>query len=476
MFKQQEIHESALDSRSLEDIYKEVQDVYLSNNKPWIIGYSGGKDSTAILQIVWYALSKLSRKKLIKPIYVISSDTLVENPIILDRTKESLHKINSAAKKAKLPLTAELLKPIISDTFWVNLIGRGYPAPYHSFRWCTDRLKIRTSSSFILEKANEFGEAITVLGSRLAESETRARSINKKERRIEGSILSRHPNLIGVRVYYPIKYFTTDDVWSYLLQTPNPWGDENQDLAAIYKGANAGECPFVVDDTTPPCGNSRFGCWVCTLVERDKSMEALIDKGEDWLLPLLEIRNKLVETQDPDSKYIYREPKRRNGRIDFKRDGSSISYGPYKTEFRKELLRDVLIAEKKMKEMNPAFSGRLILPEELHEIRRIWKNEWDWENSISRIYKEITSEELEWIQEDFGEFGEVEYKLLLKVSEKYDVPYELVSKLLSVEHQLQGMFRRSSVYGRIDAVLGEEWRSLDEVLAGNKIHLTKNDS
>ena len=452
-------------SRPLNDIYREIQEVYLSSNRPWLIGYSGGKDSTTTLQLVWYALSKLDKNRLKQPIYVISSDTLVENPLIIKRLRKSIDKINSAAKKANIPVTAKLIRPEVTDSFWVNLLGRGYSAPSNSFRWCTDRLKIKPSNKFILERASEFGEVITVLGSRLSESQMRARSINKKERKVEGSLLSKHLDLPGVRVYYPIKDFTEDDVWDYLSHISNPWGDDNKALADFYRDASAGERYFVMDKPSPPGEQSRFGCWVCTLVERDKSMEALIQGGKTWLYPMLEIHDKLVETQDPDKKHIYRQIKRRSGRVDIKKDGSGVVYGPYKPEFRKEILHMILEAEKKIKEMNSEFSEGLITVEELHEIRRIWRDEWDWEDSLPKIYADVTGEKLEWIQEDFGDFGELEYNLLKEISEKHKVPYELVSKLLGVEYKLQGMFRRSSVYNQIDSVLGEEWRGVDEVLA-----------
>src|SRR5690606_32522619 len=168
-------------------------------------------------------------------------------------------------------------------------------------------------------------------------------------------------------VYTPIQDWITDDVWTYLLQVPSPWGASNRDLAAMYRSANSGECPLVIDDTTPSCGNSRFGCWTCTVVTRDKSMEAMVDNGEEWMLPLLEFRDWLTETQVPEKKYLYRQHKRRTGEILIEGrglDGSrlrglkqideyiektgekiqdpKIIRGPYTLEFCKEILRRLL--------------------------------------------------------------------------------------------------------------------------------------
>src|SRR5205823_7980843 len=138
-----------------------------------------------------------------------------------------------------------------------------------------------------------------------AESATRAQVMSLH--RIKGTRLSRHSSLPSAFVYTPIADFSVDDVWTYLLQVPSPWGSNNRDLVTLYRNAQAGECPLVVDRTTPSCGNSRFGCWTCTVVERDKSMEAMIDAGQEWMEPLLELRDWLAATQDPARKREFRE-------------------------------------------------------------------------------------------------------------------------------------------------------------------------
>jgi DNA sulfur modification protein DndC len=454
---------SIFETRSLSDIYKEIQDIYQEDQRPWIIGFSGGKDSTTALQLVWNAILQLPREKRKKPIYVISSDTYVETPLIIDFINSNLQKINNAAKEQGLPITATKLYPKISDTFWVNLIGRGYPTPSKSFRWCTDRLKIRTADNFILSKVSEHGEIILVLGVRKTESNTRAQMMNLYK--ISGSKLSRHSKFAQSFVYTPIEDFTKDDVWTYLLQNPSPWGANNRDLAALYKSAD-GECPLVVDDVTPPCGNSRFGCWVCTVVSKDKSVQALIDNGEEWLEPLLEFRNKLAETQEPEKKALFREYKRLNGKVKYKKDGSQeLIRGPYKFEYCKELLRELLTIQKQVLQAKPDMKITLIRPEELHEIRRIWKlNRGDWQDSLPKIYREVMGHDLDWVVEDKGSFSQIDIQILEKICNKHKIPLRLVSKLLDMEYQVQGMSRRASIFSRIEEVLGEEWRSEEEVL------------
>ena len=152
--------ESVFKTRNLKDIYEEIKNLYLTDNRPWIIGFSGGKDSTCMAQLVWTAISQLPVEKMHKKIYVIGCDTLVESPKIVERLKTSLSNIKTKAEEQHLPIQTDMVKPDLEDTFWVCLLGRGYPAPSSSFRWCTERLKIKNADRFILEKVSQYGEAI----------------------------------------------------------------------------------------------------------------------------------------------------------------------------------------------------------------------------------------------------------------------------------------------------------------------------
>ena len=449
----------------LEQLYDQVRKVYVSDNRPWVIGFSGGKDSTAVLQLIWLALSQLNKKELKKPLYVISSDTLVESPMISEYILEIHKKINAVAKQNNLPFHAEMVFPLLVDTFWVNMIGKGYPAPYQRFRWCTDRLKIRPANRFIYEKVESYGEVVLVLGVRHSESATRAHFM-KLHRRV-GDHLSRHSELKNAWVFTPIEFFSTDDVWSYLLSVPSPWGANNHELLSIYRNAQAGECPLVVDKTTPSCGNSRFGCWTCTVVERDKTMEAIIEKGEDWLEPLLELRNWLVETQDPETKAKYRMPRRRDGKVHFWGDNQDkLIWGPYKLKVRQEILRRLLQAQKKVRDTGPNRSITLISDEELHEIRRIWRiEEGDWEDTLPVIYQRIMGFNLDWPKDDLGQPNQLEGKLLEECGTEAGVSPALLKELIDIERHYQYMSRRAALYDRIDSILSKDWRSDQEIFS-----------
>lgn len=285
----------------IETAIRNTQDLYLSDTLPWVVGYSGGKDSTATLQLIWKAIAALPVDKRSKPIHVISTDTLVENPVVAIWVTNSLLAMQKAATEQKMPIIPHRLTPKLEDRFWVNLIGRGYPAPRPLFRWCTSRLKINASNTFITELANNQGEAILVLGSRKAESQARDKVLARYENSTR-ELLSRNAdaNLDRVWVYTPVSTWTSDDVWEYLIENENPWDYDNIELFHIYRGATPdAECPLVVDKSTPSCGDSRFGCFVCTMVSEDKSMQAMIQNDEDrrWMMPLLNFRNEYLKTE-----------------------------------------------------------------------------------------------------------------------------------------------------------------------------------
>ncbi len=149
---------------AVETLTEEIQDLYLQEECPLIIGWSGGKDSTSVLQLIWNSIAALPVEQRTKTIHVITNDTLVENPIISTWVKRSLEKMQLAAKEQKMPIETHLTYPAIQDTFWVCLIGKGYPTPRQRFRWCTDRLKIQPADSFIQEVLKTNREAILVLG------------------------------------------------------------------------------------------------------------------------------------------------------------------------------------------------------------------------------------------------------------------------------------------------------------------------
>ncbi|MYS52041.1 DNA phosphorothioation system sulfurtransferase DndC [Streptomyces sp. SID6013] len=454
------------------ELTEEIRELYTADQVPWVIGYSGGKDSTAVLQLVWMALAELPAEQRTKTVHVISTDTLVENPVVAAWVSASLGTMQEAAQAQSLPIEPHRLTPEIKDTFWVNLIGRGYPAPRPKFRWCTERLKIKPSNSFIRSVVAAHGEAIMVLGIRKAESQARARAMEKHEKRRVRDRLSPNANLPNSLVYSPVEDWTNDDVWEFLMQKPNPWGYNNQDLLTMYQGASGdGECPLVVDSTTPSCGSSRFGCWTCTLVEQDKSMSAMIqnDEEKEWMLPLLDLRNKLdapfghYQEGDPDlppgRKAPFPRPdkpardfRRMNGKVMLFNDGAI--HGPYLQSYREEWLKELLQAQTWIRAHAPEHvqNIELITLDELHEIRRIWVfDKHEVEDSLPQIYQDATGEPFPGgpLDEQLV-MGSDEMDVLKQVCDGDDLHYNMVRELLAVERKYRTMARRSGLFQALE--------------------------
>lgn len=450
-----------------------IRDLYLSDTIPWVVGYSGGKDSTASLQLIWNAIGALEPGQRTKTVHVISTDTMVENPIVSMWVGHSLLKMREAAAVQHLPIQSHRLTPSSEDSFWVNLVGRGYPAPRPKFRWCTSRLKINPSNQFINDVVDKNGEAILVLGSRKRESEKRKEVIAK----FEGStrnLLSRNnnPKLDRCWVYTPIVEWSNDDVWQYLMQVENPWGYNNKDLLGMYQGATAdGECPLVVDTSTPSCGDSRFGCYVCTMVDQDKSMQAMIrnDDEKEWMLPLADLRNVYLDVKD-DRKHR-----------DFRRMNKSLTlfngrlvHGPYTQSYRAKVLRAILRAQKSVREQGPEAvrNIELVTLPELEKIRALWvESKHEIEDLLPKIYEEETGERYPGQPLDESQaFQPDDVRLLQEISgsasESDELHFQLVRELLHVEHQYRTSARRHGLYDVLDKTLEHgAFSSAEEALA-----------
>jgi DNA sulfur modification protein DndC len=459
-------------------LQEEVRSLYTADDVPWIIGYSGGKDSTAILQLVWTAIEALPSEQRHKKVYAISTDTMVENPVVATWVANSLATMKQAANNQDMPIQPRRLTPALADSFWVNLIGKGYPAPRHKFRWCTARLKISPSNTFINSIVSSSGEAILVLGTRKAESSARAANMTRHEKGRVRDRLSPNSSLPGSLVYTPIEDWTNDDVWFYLMQVKNPWGYNNRDLLGMYAGASVdGECPLVVDDSTPSCGDSRFGCWVCTLVDKDKSMTAMIqnDEEKEWMMPLLDIRDALDFRRDHKGEYAenadydIRDFRRMGGAVQVMSGGRPIP-GPYIQSAREEWLKKLLIAQTYIRRNGPPeVKGiDLITLEELQEIRRIWvMDKHELEDSLPRIYHAATGADYPGRPlDDNLVIGEEEMAVLAELCGDDRLHYELTRELLSITRQQRSSARRAGLYETLEKTFSRHfYDSKDDALS-----------
>ena len=266
------------------------------------------------------------------------------------------------------------------------------------------------------------------------------------------------PSLDRTWVYTPIANWTNDDVWEYLVTYPNPWGYDNSNLLGMYRGATQdNECPLVVDSSTPSCGDSRFGCYVCTMVEQDKSMAAMIqnDDEKQWMKPLLDLRNIHLNTNDRP----HRDFRRMNGTLTVYKE--RLVHGPYKQEFRETLLKEILKAQMKVRELGPPEVRHLELLsiEDLEAIRRIWVMEkHEIEDTLPRLYEEAMGEPYPVKNLDENQIFKPDDMALLKeicleMGDEESIHYQLARELLHLEQQHRTMARRSGLYDTIDNAL-----------------------
>jgi len=335
-----------------QEIKTALSELYVSDERPWLVGFSGGKDSTMLASLIFDAILSIDPERRTKPISVLCTDTRVEIPAIVEMVEGTLDKMRKCSDQHGLNVDVNLLRPPSEQSFWVNIIGRGYPPPNRTFRWCTQRMKIDPVNVFVKQRLGHWSKAILHLGARRAESSTRAQAMAGSESR---NGLRRHPDLPSVWVSNPIEYLSTEEVWAYLLQRANPWGGDNRALYKLYANASNGECPIQIDTSTPSCGNSRFGCWTCTVVDRDRSSEGLLASGDERMEKLIEFRETLLYYRDPA-----------NGKRDMKRMNGNEGPGPLTISARRELLTQLI----KLQEQTGL---KLISEDELFLVQQFWK-------------------------------------------------------------------------------------------------------
>lgn len=451
-------------NRRIEYVVDEILDQYAyadDSQRPWIVGFSGGKDSTALLTLVWLALRRLRESEapicLRRPVFVVCNDTMVENPVISAYVEDVLGKIEQQALRENLPIFVRKTTPRLDDSFWVNVIGKGYPVPNTAFRWCTERLKIKPTARFITEQVDECGEAIILIGTRKSESATRARSIKRHE--VRGKRLTRHTLLSNTYVYAPIKELLLEEVWWIVNSIPSPWGADNGELFSIYADASADdyECPTMVTDKSHgSCGQSRFGCWTCTVVKDDKSMRALIGNGRKWMLPLYEFRLRLEKERNVVA-----------NRIPFRRDGGRAvnDMGPYTFAYRASLLEGLLAVQRELQKTCPGM--KLVSDQELIAIQVNWYRDFNFIYQVSDIYGKIYKEEVFMgIDNDKIKF---EADLMREVCQENAEEGELIEQLLMLQKSKSLMQRRRGLGSEIEA-------RLEQFVRKDKRYADKGDS
>lgn len=446
-----------------EDIIDEMTYVYKYDNRPWLIGYSGGKDSSLLVSLVIEMVMRLPEKERSKKIFIVTSDTGVENPIVKNYMHSSSAKINDFSKKCNANIKAEIIYPEIAQSFWSLVIGLGYPTPEPpGFRWCTERLKILPMNRYTNNIIEQLGEIILLLGVRKAESLTRKRSITSRE--IEGKLLVPHSDIPKAYIYNPLTEIKNELVWEYLLKDNgvSPWGVDMKYLFSLYQGENLGEEQSVIGqvdkDKIPVTGNSRFGCWCCTIVKVDKSLQRFIDNGAKELEPLRKFRDWLVSIrQNPE----FRDNKRRNGKVYQKANGE-YGFGPFKLSARHEILKRLLILQR-----DTGF--QLITVDELKMIDTMWDVEGDLtRRSLVDIYFEVFGDRLSWDEYKEPLYDVEIIKELQMAADEAKIPFELITKLIVMINSNKYIANTARLKKEFDKLLSQEWIHYETIKEGLK--------
>lgn len=332
---------------------------------PWVVAYSGGKDSTLLLQLVWETVTELPAEERKRPVFVVGNDTLVESPLVIRHLRDSLKMIDKAAEKGDLPIETHVTEPCIDQTFWVSVIGRGYIPPTRNFRWCTDRMKILPTTRLLERITRDTKRSVLLVGTRRAESQNRQRTMDR--RKVAADRMNPHGAVDGCRMFAPLADLDDDDVWMTLMQRRPPWGGTHRRLITLYRNAGGGECPLVMTkEQAPSCGSTspRFGCWTCTVVKKDRSLRGLIDSGHseaEKMEALFDFREWLIALREDNNNRL---PVRRDGNAK-QRDDGSLVFGPFTLAVRREILERLRTLEKQIGES-------LILPAEIDSIEDVW--------------------------------------------------------------------------------------------------------
>ena len=394
-------------SNLISDVRATLREMYFGDARPWVVAFSGGKDSTTVLQLVYDMILELGPRAT-KPVHIVASDTRVEAPNV----EEFLDKVLAAIRKHSLahdlPIHVHHVRPAPDQTFWVNLIGRGYPSPTRTFRWCTTKMKIRPARKVIESVISAAGAAILLLGTRSAESSGRAQRMEARQQNERG--LNPHHEIPNALVMSPIAHWSNDEVWDYLFQNnPPPWGMRHDFMLDLYRQANGGECPVVLDLNTPSCGGSRFGCWTCTVVKQDRSMQGFLDSGELWMKPLAEFRDNLKVWRERED---LRERLRRNG---------EPGLGPFNLAARQMILGELLATERRVER-------ELIADEEIQLIQHHWRRDGDAADSAIRLAERYGRRPAP--IEEGAAITDTERELMLELVQEYEISEQWIEDLL----------------------------------------------
>ena len=256
---------------------------YGADRSTWVVGFSGGKDSTATVTFIDWAIGQglIQRPKNLILVY---SDTLMELPSLEDSAHRLMAHLQSRGWQIRCSVPALETKPTTVERFFVTMLGRGYPPPHNRFRWCTKRMKTAKIDQIYQSIADEYGsDFLGIDGIRKGESAARDSLILASCSTDDGECGQGwfHNTTHGAKLS-PILHWRVCQVWEWNILA---WIEHNYPVNGMMQtyGADA-----YVDDIEEPL-SARTGCIGCPLVttpnekrpKPDKALATVVDQ-EAW--------------------------------------------------------------------------------------------------------------------------------------------------------------------------------------------------
>lgn len=235
----------------------------------WMVSYSGGKDSSAALSFIWWAIQQ-GHVPAPARMVVLYADTGMELPPLYLTAMHTLEEMRGAGIETRHVL------PPLDKRFFVYMLGRGVPPPLRTRRWCTERLKAEPMNAAYRDVYREYGDnVLSLTGVRMGESAIRDGRILMSCAKNDGECgqgwFQRSRNALA-----PMLHWRVCHVWRWIYHPDNPL-KAIRDISDVY----------LYDDIM----DIRTGCIECHIVDRDLAFKALI-RNPQWthLRPLTGLR------------------------------------------------------------------------------------------------------------------------------------------------------------------------------------------
>ncbi len=311
-----------------------IDKLYSTDNRPWTVGYSGGKDSTLVLQLICEVAKKYNWKN---PVFVVYNKTGLEPIGKFERHNKQLERMR------KVGINAVCSEPVLKNRFWCMICGRGYPAPALRLRYCTKCLKQQPNERYFTKVAKESPSrgCLVIDGTRKEESKQRTKRLTEQGAPFG---LVRLRKQLNIESLSPIADVKTAEVWEYLESVGTFfWGGTIAELKGEYQNDYA-----------------RDGCWVCPFLTKEKELRFLCNESQ------IKIRNFLFAISNDVAKRRIASHPRQEARV---KEG--IASGRFVLEARKELFDFIMNEQEK--------TGYIyIKPEEIAYIKTCWE---EYENN-----------------------------------------------------------------------------------------------